>query len=104
LYQKNGRIKLKRYVPALIVLVVLLLGSLGFYVIQMKVSFDLSIQESLSDLANPYARHVKIAAGMRREEVADRFAKSLGWTDSEKYRLAQYVYFNDEIERRILSP
>lgn len=85
--KRNKKITFKRALPVISIITVIFAGSLSFYVFQMKTSFDLSIAESLSDLANPSARYVKVAAGMRREEVADRFAKSLGWSDAERNRL-----------------
>jgi UPF0755 protein len=85
--KRKKKLTLKRALPIISILVTIFAGSLSFYVFQMKTAYDLSVAESLSDLANPSARYVKVAAGMRREEVADRFAKSLGWSDAERNKL-----------------
>ncbi|MEI6553459.1 MAG: endolytic transglycosylase MltG [bacterium] len=36
------------------------------------------------NLANPYERYVVINPGMRMEEIADKIAKAVNWTDKEK--------------------
>lgn len=43
--------------------------------------FSLSFYQSL---ANPSVRVVRIQEGLRREEVADQLATTLGWTDTRK--------------------
>jgi UPF0755 protein len=67
-------------------LAVVLIG-LTYYCYQMKNSMDLNPWETIQNITNPYSRIVKVTAGMRREEVAERFAKTLGWEETEKYRL-----------------
>ncbi len=39
--------------------------------------------EFYGNLANPYMRLVSIPAGLRREQIADKFAKVLNWDDKE---------------------
>ena len=36
------------------------------------------------NLANPYVRYVVINSGMRMEEIADKIANTLAWTDKDK--------------------
>ncbi|MDQ3014546.1 MAG: endolytic transglycosylase MltG [bacterium] len=83
--RRNSKSKVWLSVLSLVGLLTLAGGS--FYVLHMKSSFGLSIGEIYQNLANPYGRYIKITPGMRREEVADRFAKTLGWSDAERNKL-----------------
>lgn len=44
----------------------------------------MSLFEIAQNLANPYMRYVKIAEGKRKEEIADQFGKTLGWSDQDR--------------------
>lgn len=57
------------------------------YVLSVKQMSDLSFWQIYQNIANPSVRYVKITEGMRQEEVADRFAKTLGWSASQRQQL-----------------
>lgn len=52
--------------------------------------------EFYSNLANPYMRLVNIPAGLRKEEVAERFAKALSW---DKTQIAHFLETSPKDER-----
>lgn len=56
----------------------------SFYFIHLKFFFDLDAIQVLQNIASPNTRYIKITEGMRKEEVAERFAKTLGWSGVEK--------------------
>jgi uncharacterized YceG family protein len=72
----------KKFLIAAIFLVVLT-GSVALYYTKIK-PLGLSLWESYQNIASPNIRTVKIDAGMRKEEVVARFAKTLGWTLAEQ--------------------
>jgi UPF0755 protein len=63
--------------------ILLIIGCIFFYVGYAK-PLGLTFKEAYKNIASPNVRYVRIDAGMRREEVAERFAKTLGWTAAEK--------------------
>jgi UPF0755 protein len=58
-----------------------------FYLIEMGNFSGLSLWQMYQNVASPYARYVNITEGMRKEEVADRFAKVLGWSEQDELKL-----------------
>ncbi|MES2436844.1 MAG: endolytic transglycosylase MltG [Patescibacteria group bacterium] len=59
----------------------------GGYFFKMKSYFGLTAVEMYQNIANPYLRNVRITEGMRKEEVIERFGKTLGWSETEKRKL-----------------
>ena len=47
------------------------------------------------NLANPYMRYVKIDPGMRMEEIADKLAKILSWTEKNKQEFLDSAPMDD---------
>lgn len=79
--------KLPRAAKVVIALILILIAPISFHFFRMVFVLNLNLSEAYQNLANPYVRIVRITPGMRREQVADRFAQTLGWTPEEKNRL-----------------
>ncbi len=47
------------------------------------VSQNVDFFDIYQNIANPYIRYVRIPAGLRKEEVADIYSKSLAWNDQD---------------------
>jgi UPF0755 protein len=77
----------KIVLPVIALLLLIVVASSSMYFVTMKMSTDLTIWEMFHNFASPSLRYIKITEGMRKEEVADRFAKTLGWTETEKQKL-----------------
>jgi UPF0755 protein len=86
-YKVKRKRKTVRYISAASVVLLALFVGGSAYVVHMRSVFGLDLREMYFNLANPSSRLVKITPGMRREEVANRFAKTLGWSESERNKL-----------------
>ncbi len=75
--------KRKYYVAAGVIASAIIAGLTLFYYVDVK-PLDLSFWEGYQNLASPNARIVRITPGLRKEQVADRFAKVLGWSEAQK--------------------
>ncbi len=70
-----------------VAMALLVIGScIGIYYLKIK-PLGLSLWESYQNIASPNIRTIKIDAGMRKEEIVVRFAKTLGWTEAEQKQL-----------------
>src|SRR4051812_41070517 len=63
---------------------IIIMGISAFYFVAMDVFPGLTLWQMYQNVASPYVRYVNITEGMRKEEVASRFAKTLGWTEAQK--------------------
>src|SRR4029077_455951 len=54
-------------------------------------SQGLSLSQDLQLLANPYLRYVKIEPGLRKEQIADIYARVLNWTAQDRQEFGAYV-------------
>ncbi len=83
--KKVPKLKTKKSKPAFILIglstIAVVVVFVGIFQLQYP---GLSFWEGIQNFANPSIKAVKIDPGMRREEVADRFAKAFGWTELEK--------------------
>jgi cell division protein YceG involved in septum cleavage len=84
---KRSKRRFPKYFPILGSMLLGIILIVTVYVFQLKMSTDLQLWQIIQNLANPSIRYVKITEGMRQEEVADRFAKVLGWSDTQKQSL-----------------
>ncbi len=55
----------------------------------------LALSSIYQDLASPMGRILVIESGERKEEIADHFAKILGWTDAQRGSFVASVTLND---------
>jgi UPF0755 protein len=58
----------------------IMLGITSMYIVTR---LDMSPLAFYSNMANPNMRYVTIPAGLRKEEIADRFAKALPWSKDD---------------------
>jgi hypothetical protein len=66
---------------------------------------ELKFWQSVQYVANPNIRIVRIDPGMRKEEVAERFADTLGWSEKEQHDLiAIHAKANDDFEEGYFLP
>ncbi len=79
--------KAKTFFSVISLILLLIIGGFSIYAVRMRSIFGLSLREMYFNVANPNSRLIKISPGMRREEVAIRFAETLGWPDTEKNKL-----------------
>ncbi len=86
----NEKMSARKSIATIVLLcVIFLIGIALFHFMELKSELGLSAWEMYQNLANPSVRYVKITEGMRKEEVADRFATTLGWSSDEKQKLIQ---------------
>ncbi len=62
---------------------VAILSIIGFGGTAYMTAMGLDAVEFYSNLANPYMRFIKIDAGERREQIAEKFKKVLSWSDQD---------------------
>ena len=87
--QINRRVSKKKKKALFSISIPLALCFIGlaiFFVSQQQAT-GLAFWQIYQNLANPTIRYVKINEGMRQEEVVDRFAKTLGWSELQKQQL-----------------
>lgn len=65
---------------SLLIFTIALIGSSSIYLSHIGVN----PWQFYANIANPYMRFVNVPAGLRKEEIADIFAKTLSWTDADK--------------------
>lgn len=87
-YTKREKISRKKSVSLqskiiLTVITLLVVGGCAIFYYGYVKPLGLTFREAYQNIASPNVRQIKIEAGMRREEVAARFAKTLGWTPAE---------------------
>jgi UPF0755 protein len=78
--------RVKKYRPIIVTASGVALTAALIFGLTVKMYSDLTVWEAIQNVANPSIRYVRIVEGMRREEVADRFAKTLNWSEQEKNR------------------
>jgi UPF0755 protein len=82
----KGKSKIKKYIPLIGGILICCSIIAAVIIFKQVLTTGVSLHDAVSDLANPRVRYIKIPAGMRREEVAERFAEILGWSEAEKNR------------------
>ena len=83
---KIRRRKVSKHIKMIAVLAAVFLVGTTFYLVTIT---GLSVWELLQNLATPSMSTVRIIEGMREEEVVNRFAKTLNWTEKEKEQLVK---------------
>ncbi len=79
-YRRRKNAKFRLYILSAILIFSVFFGISSIYISK---TMDMTPLAFYANLANPNMRYVTIPAGLRKEQIAERFAKALSWNKEE---------------------